>query len=66
MAVKSGDAPINEHERLTLWRFEALMELGLDPEQAISLVEIPDIVHAAKELVERGCPLEMISSLLED
>lgn len=48
------------------WRFEALLELGLAPDEAISLVEKPDVVHQARELAERGCPPPLIVSLLGD
>lgn len=55
-----------EFERLVKWRFDALLELGLAPDEAISLVEKPDVVHEARELAERGCPASIIVSLLGD
>lgn len=53
-----------EFERLTRWRFEALLALGLAPDQAIALIETPDIVHSAQELADRGCPPKFIANLL--
>lgn len=63
MAVKQP-AKAKEFERLTNWRFEALLDLGLAPDQAIALIEIPDIVHSARKLADQGCPPKIIASLL--
>lgn len=55
----------DDFERVTRWRFEALLELGLDPIQAVALIETPDVVHAAEKLAEKGCPPALIAILLE-
>lgn len=56
---------LDEFERVTKWRFEALLALDLTPDQAIGLIEIPDVVHAAKKLVDAGCPAALVVLLLE-
>ena len=62
-AKKPAKAP-DEFEKLTRWRFDALVALGLQPDQAIALVDTPDIVHKAQALVDRGCPPGIIVVLL--
>jgi len=54
----------DEFEKVTRWRFDALVALGLQPDQALALVETPDIVHKAQALVDRGCPPAIVVSLL--
>jgi len=67
VATKSDKKPvITEFDRLVHWRFEALVALGLAPDEAICLIEIPDVVHAARNLAESGCPPKLIASLLGD
>jgi hypothetical protein len=55
---------LDEFESVTRWRFDALRELGFQPDQAISLIEIPDVVHSVQALIDRGCPPNIIVSLL--
>lgn len=57
---------ITEFDRLVRWRFEELVALGLAADEAISLIEIPDVVHDARNLVARGCPPALVASLLGD
>ena len=65
MATKSDKKPvITEFDRLVRWRFEELVKLDLAPDEAIALIEIPDIVHSARNLAESGCPPKLIASLL--
>jgi len=59
-----SEEKFDEFERLMRWRFQALLKLGLAPDQAMALVEIPDVEHAAKKLADKGCPPEIIASLL--
>lgn len=56
----------SEAERLENWRFAALVKLGLAPDHALCLMHIPDIVHAARKLMDNGCPPDIIAALLED
>jgi len=60
-AVKEFD----EFERLTRWRFQALLRIGLAPDQAVTLIETADVVHAAQDLADRGCPPAIIASILQ-
>jgi hypothetical protein len=65
MAVKQAKTEgLNEFERVTRWRFDELLRLGLAPDQAIALIETPDIVHSVRKLAEQGCPSKIIVSLL--
>jgi hypothetical protein len=68
MPVKSkkpdGPTEYDEFERITRWRFKALLEIGLAPDQAMSLIETPDVAHAAQKLADAGCPPGIIASLL--
>ena len=61
---REPDHSFDEFERVTRWRFQALVALGLAPDQAMSLIETPDIAHAAKALADAGCPPAIIASLL--
>lgn len=60
------DTQISELERLANFRFEALIELGLSPDDAMGLMYTLDIVHTARKLVDQGCPPGLVSALLED
>lgn len=62
---KERDRARDDFERVTRWRFDALIELGLEPEQAVALIEMPDIAHTARGLAEKGCPPELIAALLK-
>lgn len=55
----------DEFERVTKWRFDALIDMGLTPDQAIGLIEQADVVHAAQKLIDAGCPPNLIVQLLE-
>lgn len=61
---KKKDMALSDFERVTRWRFDKLLALGLAPDQAISLIEVPDIVHAAQKLADQGCPPKIIATLL--
>lgn len=62
--AKPREGP-DEFERVTKWRFDALLELGLTPDQAIGLIETADVVHEAKKLLDAGCPPALVVLLLE-
>jgi len=54
-----------ELERVHAWRVEMLMGLGLTHADACTLALCPYIDwHDAKELVEHGCPPELVFELL--
>ena len=64
-AEPTEDKEFEQFERLMRWRFQALLKIGLAPDQAMALIEIPDVVHDAQALADRGCPPGIIASLLE-
>lgn len=55
----------SENERVILWRYEHLVELGFAPQDAVQLVEIPDVRDGATKLVEAGCPIPIALDLLK-
>lgn len=57
--------PEDEFLKVTKWRFNKLVEMGLSPDAAIGLVETADVVHTAQALVDAGCPIDLLVSLLE-
>lgn len=54
-----------ELERVERWRSDELMRVGFDPSQAAELASRLDVdLHAATELVDRGCPHELALQIL--
>ena len=54
-----------EMERVERWRADELMRAGFDPSSAIELAARLDIdLHAATELVDRGCSPELALQIL--
>ena len=54
-----------EVERVERWRAEELERAGFEPEAAFELALRFDVdLHAAVELVERGCPPELALQIL--
>ena len=54
-----------EIERVERWRQEALERAGYAPDVAAALAARHDIdLHAAVELVERGCPADIAARIL--
>jgi hypothetical protein len=54
-----------EIERVESWRREALVRAGYPPEAAVQLAARHDIdLHAAVQLLERGCPAEVAVRIL--
>jgi hypothetical protein len=46
-----------EAETILRWRFEELLRVGYEPGEAMILASHVDVdLHAATDLVERGCP----------
>lgn len=56
---------LSEVEEVYANRYIRLLAIGLDPDQAISLIEIPDVAHQAEALYRRGCPPLLILELLK-
>ena len=54
-----------ELDRVERWRLEELVRAGYDPSAAFELAARTDVdLHAAVELVERGCPNELAARIL--
>jgi hypothetical protein len=54
-----------ELERVERWRADELMRAGFDPSSATELAARLDIdLHAATELVDRGCTPELALQIL--
>jgi hypothetical protein len=54
-----------ELERVERWRADELMRAGFDPSSAVELAARLDIdLHAATELVDRGCTPELALQIL--
>jgi hypothetical protein len=54
-----------EMERVERWRADELMRAGFDPAAAVALAARFDIdLHAATELVDRGCSPELALQIL--
>ena len=54
-----------EQERVERWRAEELLRAGFDPAAAAELAARLDVdLHAATELVDRGCPPELALRIL--
>ena len=55
----------SEHERVERWRTEELLRAGFDPAAAVEVAARFDIdLHAAIELIDRGCPPELAARIL--
>lgn len=54
-----------ELERVERWRTDELMRAGFDPSSALELAARLDVdLHAATELVDRGCTPELALQIL--
>lgn len=68
MATKAKPAKAKEYDEfeiVTRWRFQQLIALGLSPDQAVGLIEKPDVAHRAQRLAELGCPPNLITQILQ-
>ena len=56
---------VPEIERIERWRHEELERAGYDPESALVLSASHDVdLHAAVELLERGCTVDLALQIL--
>lgn len=66
------EAPLDEDLRRKLemldpavaHRAGCLLDMGFTLEQTLVLAKIPDIAHAAKPLIDKGCPVHIAFDLL--
>lgn len=68
---ESDPVPLHDPERILsdveevyAHRYLRLLALHIEPDDAIRLIEIPDVAHAAEALYARGCPPGIIVELL--
>jgi hypothetical protein len=66
MTMSAVDTTIEtETERVERWRTEELLRVGFDVEFATLLASEPGVdLHAAIDLVERGCPPDLAARIL--
>jgi hypothetical protein len=65
--MSAVETPIfeTESERVERWRTDELIRVGFDAEVAILLAGEPAVdLHAATDLVQRGCPPELAARIL--
>lgn len=56
---------LSDVEEIFAYRYIRLLALGLDPDEAIALIDIPDVAAQAESLYARGCPPNLIPKLLK-
>jgi hypothetical protein len=66
MNTSELEIPVDsEAERVTWWRAEELLRAGYDPDSAFELAAQREVdLHAALELVGRGCPPDLAAKIL--
>lgn len=65
MPTAETTARPNEQELVERWRAQELERAGFDPEAAAELSRRSDVdLHAAVELLKKGCPPETALSIL--
>lgn len=55
---------LSEVEEVFAHRYIRLLALGLDPDEAIGLIDVPDIAAHAEALYAKGCPPRLIARIL--
>jgi hypothetical protein len=64
-AAQEHIAEVTELERIERWRADELIRVGYDAEQAMKLAVRHDVdLHAAANLLERGCPPHLALEIL--
>ena len=60
------ETPIEtEAERVERWRTEELIRVGFDPDVAALMAMEPGVdLHAAIDLIDRGCPPDVAARIL--
>lgn len=59
------DRVLSSVEEVFAIRYIRLLALGIDPDEAIRLIDKPDVAHEAEALYEQGCPPHLIVELLK-
>ncbi len=65
MSTHLETLPDIEIDLVERWRHESLRKAGYDPESATVIAASHDVdLHAAVQLLERGCPLDLALQIL--
>lgn len=64
MAKPEPERVLTQEEEVFAARFIRLLALGIDPDDAIELIGIPDVAAQAESLYDKGCPPKLIVELL--
>lgn len=56
---------LTAEEEIYARRYLRLLALHIEPADAISLIDIPDVAHDAEQLYDKGCPPHLIVELLK-
>ena len=56
---------LDEPDRVLLWRIVRLVQAGYDADSAVELALSAVDLHAAVDLLERGCPVALARQILE-
>jgi len=65
MSTHLETLPDIEIDLVERWRHESLRKAGYDPESAAVIAASHDVdLHAAVQLLERGCPLDLALQIL--
>lgn len=60
-AIESSELQAPDVDEVLRWRFEVLMRAGSDAGSAMILASHTEVdLHAAAELLERGCPADTV------
>jgi hypothetical protein len=62
--TSTRETGLDESERVLLWRIARLVQAGYCDSCAVELACAPIDLHAAVDLVERGCPSELAVRIL--
>jgi hypothetical protein len=58
------DRILSDVEEVYAVRYIRLLAVGIHPDEAISLIDIPDVAHQAERLYAKGCPPDLIVEIL--
>lgn len=58
------DRSLTDVEEVFALRYIRLLALGIDPDEAFSLIDIPDIAARAEALYAKGCPPRLIVEII--
>jgi len=64
--LASSATPYDDHDQVTAWRFQRLLDAGFDYPQAEYLAALPGVdLHELLNLIDRGCPAHLAARILD-